>query len=307
MSKHSETKVNRGEPLSIQASTWNTLVDVARRFRRDNASLTLENVPGSEEPSLKLSILNGTATATLSPFSVLKIDAPLENVGVDIYNNSTTSFKGLAPTANTDTIVVTQVDLDKDTIGPAVYLGVTPVKVLVNDATHKYARPVVGQTGYMESATAGPAIILWKAATSGTVFAIINLLGVTSFTGDGSGGDGGGTCGCGWIAGVKDGDCFTLSLESPTGGPTPLALYWEGDSDTGEAKPAIDPLTTLPYLFTICGVDYAVRLYKNDDGEPALELTESGESYTYTHTLSLDCCFTNGAYFTGNGDPECFD
>lgn len=313
MSKHSESKVVRGERLSIQAETWNTLIDVARSYKRDFGEPGANNLPGSGTGNLSVLVQNNSGSTLTYPFKVLKINNTVDDVNADPLNSfSVANFKGIVPTNFEDPIVITQTNLDTSAIGEAVVSGVTQVKLLVNSIAHKYARPVPGQTGYLETSTSGPCKVIWIHGTAvgppDIRWGIVHLIG--SNVGISDEFEGSGICGCGWIKGVQDGDCFTLTLMSPLTGdvPNPLALYWIGDPTTGYAEPPIDPATGLPYTFTICGIEYSVRLSENADGEPTLVFTQDGGSGSDIVTvLSLDCCILNGAYYTGTGRPECFN
>jgi hypothetical protein len=60
-------------------------------------------------------------------------------------------------------------------IGRAYIAGVCPVQVNVTDEAHGYASIADGDTTQLASATSGPAQILWKAAGTGSRWAVVRL------------------------------------------------------------------------------------------------------------------------------------
>ncbi len=104
--------------------------------------------------------------------------------------------------------------------------------------------------------------------------------------------------GCGWLAGATEYDCFTLSVVGAGGNMASLDLdqtlsfawvefeddaypdggYWQSSGD-----------------FTICEFTGGVRLWRNAEGEPQLELLDPA------YIMSLSCCdaASQTLYFSG--------
>lgn len=178
-----ESKVSVGQKIQIKAETWNTLVDVARAYRRDQP--TVENPLGINADAgagLHCLIHNDTGI-DLQVYSVLRLTNPVEDIDADPYNAfGGKAVRGTLPSAGNNSVAITQRSLEAGTFGLALFQGITPCKLFLNNASHEYARPVAGNEVYMETtADSGVAKIIWKSTTvvGGLVWALVQLIGPT--------------------------------------------------------------------------------------------------------------------------------
>jgi hypothetical protein len=165
---------------SRRINAWNA---AARDFLRSGESGAGAPLDSRLGPQLVVSVRNDTG-ADLPDFGVVTLsDSLLAGTDAEQSQRDTREepiLKGLLPAADT-VIAVAQEPIRKDGIGRATVIGVTPCKLLVNDPVHLFARPVAGDATQLETATAGPAEVITKAAAP---WAVVLL-------GGGTGGGGG--------------------------------------------------------------------------------------------------------------------
>jgi hypothetical protein len=109
---------------------------------------------------------------------------------------------------------------------------------------------------------------------------------------------GAGTCSCGWVEGLEQYDCISLTVEGALGKCSCLnatqsypLLY------DGAVKGWTIPTTNVPPKFTACGDQQVTPTFFVDAmGNPALTMRAGSTTYR----LTLDCCGPNSAYFTGD-------
>ncbi len=166
--------VSPGQPLEIPAATWNALLDAAK------AELA-RKIPGNRfgalvstiTPNLTSLVQNTTGTAKTIR-SILKLsDVLLPVADNPIGFTDRPVFIGDTPGSIADRFCVLRDPLDDDAIGRCIIKGEAVVDLLVNDDTHKWARPIAADTDKLESANTGPCEIIWKAGSSGTQKAVV--------------------------------------------------------------------------------------------------------------------------------------
>jgi hypothetical protein len=149
-----------GAPLRISARTWNAL----------QAQLAPHTGAGSHnllrDTSTVISVRNDTSGA-LDRFAVVAVGDPAITLAAnpDEFLNSRV-YTGEAPTA-TSTFAITQTPLAVGAVGQAVLLGETNCLLAVNDEADTHAKPGTS-TADLDTATSGPALILWKEAGTGS-------------------------------------------------------------------------------------------------------------------------------------------
>ena len=169
--------VSRGQPVSIKAPAWNTLMDVAQAFRAGQTGGAAGGGGGVALPNV---LLLNSSGADVAANQVLAITGPAVNpVGgsanlPDFLNRL--YLVGGTPAAPTDPFVITAVPIPNGGTGNVFVSGVCAVKVLMNAATDKYASCIAGDAAKLGSSPVGAARILWAAGASGTVWALVRIL-----------------------------------------------------------------------------------------------------------------------------------
>jgi hypothetical protein len=156
-----------------RVNAWNAAARGFLRSGESGAGAALDDRLG---PQLVVHVRNDTGS-DLPDFGVVTLsDSLLAGTDAEQSQRDTREgpiLKGLLPAADT-VIAVAQEPIRKDAIGRATVIGVTPCKLLVNAAGHLFARPVAGDATQLETATAGPAEIITKAAAP---WAVVLLAG----------------------------------------------------------------------------------------------------------------------------------
>jgi len=164
-------KVRTGDPLIIPAGTYNNFIDAARDFqqRQQNAVQVPQMAAGSETI-----LVRNDSGSDLPRFSVLGIDGILFEPAVD-----------LEPTQDNhkSKFVILAEPIRSTALGRAYITGMCCVQVNVSDESHNFADVAEGQSGYLQTDTAGSAIILWKESGTGIKWALVKLGGASGGTG----------------------------------------------------------------------------------------------------------------------------
>lgn len=170
--------VHAGEPLAIDADTWNALVDAARAYRAGHAG-----PPSAAPVHLPLSSAlhclvkyDASSGSVLPPFSVLRIAGTLTDVDADPHGHQgRPAYLGAVPAAAADQVVVTTEPIRGGKIGRAAVSGLAVCTLDVSDTGHRFAAPVAGDsTKFASSATPGYPVV-WQEAGTGEVWAVILL------------------------------------------------------------------------------------------------------------------------------------
>ena len=175
-------KVQRGDPMRIPASTFNTFVDAARHFRAQQHSSGPQPIAHQGERSPVVVYVRNDSGADRDRFDVLGIDGilftPTDNLDTFVNDHP---LIGVEPTNDTHAgkFVVLAEPVRSNEIGRAYITGVTPVRVDVTDEDHTSADVANANADYLESRATGSAQILWKEAGTGEVWALV-LLGSSS-------------------------------------------------------------------------------------------------------------------------------
>ena len=141
-------KVRAGEPLQIQAETFNAFVDAARHHRQSQRSVSAETTDGSPMDSGRTRVRNQTG-ADCRRYEVLRIGNPLFGPSDNLleYLNHT-SFAGLAIEADDeDRVAILQEPCPQDAIREAIHSGVSIVWL-------------TGETGLRRATTRANAYVL---------------------------------------------------------------------------------------------------------------------------------------------------
>jgi len=169
-------KVYPGDPIRYDAHQHNRAVDAVRAGLRHEHDLSAQPGRYGRKCSGTIPVLNSTGKA-LDPFSIVALTVPI--VGPDADDDEfkrEPALTGVVPTAtNRDVFAILQNGAVVDQIVDGMLVGVSLVQVKVNDAEHEYAKAITGETEHLESDSAGPARILWKAGNTGVVGAVVRL------------------------------------------------------------------------------------------------------------------------------------
>jgi hypothetical protein len=155
----------------LPSQPWNRMLDTLQ-----GQGLGERGAAGWQPDAIEFNVKNMTAGA-LPAYSVLRANAALNSPGDYDYFKTQDALSGDAPTAD-DPFVITQEPIGEDGIGRARILGLTRVQVDIQTEGDKYAVPVAGETGHLESqAGSGPARIIDVEAGTGVKWAAVLLLG----------------------------------------------------------------------------------------------------------------------------------
>lgn len=191
MGEGNEKKVARGARMSIQAQTWNSIIDAVKSHK---ANRWRTGPPGpltnAITPATTIELEN-TVSDFAEAYHVLEIGTPLIEAEDDPVNLAERiGFQGWSPTGDKPIAIMAGACASGD-IGRAVIAGVTPAYVKMLATDHQWANAVAGEDKFLESSLeVGAARILWHDETgllgdpwSGTQIALVQL---------GGGGGGGG-------------------------------------------------------------------------------------------------------------------
>lgn len=157
--------VQSGDAFSIQADTWNTLMDVAK------ATQTGPVAGSASTRQASIIRVKNESGANLPRNSVLGLEDPIFTPGdssLDAFLREVT-FRGATPdiAMHKRRFCVLIDPAPMDVVVRAYVAGVCPVKVDVGDASHEYAGIADAETGNLESSRYGFAQILWREGDEG--------------------------------------------------------------------------------------------------------------------------------------------
>ncbi len=177
-------KVQAGEALHIPASTYNAFADAAMAHRRGQKSTPPGRTGASDWPSCVVPIENNSGS-DCDRYDILGISGTLFSPSdADAFKNNP-ALTGVAPAAadHTGKFAICLTPIASGAIGSALVAGMAPVQINVTDVSHKYAEITEGQGGYLTSAAAGSAQILWVESGTGTKWGLVRLGGGAAITG----------------------------------------------------------------------------------------------------------------------------
>jgi hypothetical protein len=174
-------KVNRGERLDIPAPAWNALMGLCHPQGRPRGGTTVKNLYARNPLAASLVKVRNDHTV-LTAFSILGITDtvlidPATSADTLLHFKQQPTVAGDEPAiaSHRGRFVVLIEDIAGSEYGMAVISGVTPVKIDVRDADHRYAEVKDADTTQLQSGPIGTARILWKESGTGTKWAIVNL------------------------------------------------------------------------------------------------------------------------------------
>ena len=174
-------KVVSGQPLNIPATTYNAMIDAARKANSIN---TFNSETTNSKDYAKVSVLNSSGS-DLDRFFILGIDEPIilpaddqEDFESRITVDGVTPEDGTGGSGASDhrgRFVVLQEPIPDGEIGKARIAGETLCKVNVIDEDDGFADVTDGVEDYLTSANTGSARILWKESGTGEKWALIRI------------------------------------------------------------------------------------------------------------------------------------
>lgn len=172
-------KVQPGQKIrgNFSAAAFNAMAAAAEAYAESQHDM----LPGSSSSLVTQSgviSVKNTSGSDRARFDVLGIESPVFTpaVALDAFKNSVT-VTGTTPTTATHAgrFVVLLEPVANNAIGRAVVAGAVPVQLTIDSDSDKFADVNDGQCGSLKSVKSGAAAILWKAASSGTIWAIIRI------------------------------------------------------------------------------------------------------------------------------------
>lgn len=172
-------KVKPGDPLQIPAQTWNTFIDVAEAFQRQQHAV--RRTPQRDLLNTGILLVRNTSGAARPRFGVLGIAGPVINPDDNLPEfQGQVALRGVVPTAeHVGRFVVLLEPLADGAIGRACVDGLCAARVEVASASDRLADCAIGQAEKLVANPAGTARLLWVAPpTSGypyTGWAVVQL------------------------------------------------------------------------------------------------------------------------------------
>jgi len=169
-------KVRTGQSFRPKADTWNAFVHAAQyvRDREIGGGARIGDLARGETVTIK-----NSSGADRARFNVLAVS----DILIDPDANESEFIRTMALDCdlvenvageNALLYVILQEPIVGDGLGQALLDGITPCKVYVHNEDHQYALPGV-DPGYLDSAAAGIAKILWKGAGTGEQWALVRI------------------------------------------------------------------------------------------------------------------------------------
>jgi len=154
-----------GEPLipALRADNFNSLVEGAERAK--NLATEQPVIEPPRNPAL-IRIYNDT-DVDLDSFAVVEIGEPYitDEDNLDSFQRMPCA-RGIVPTSEDSKVVILRVAAPADYISQAIGSGISPVLLQINNTSHGYAKPIVGDTTGLQTSDSGPWEILWRATQS---------------------------------------------------------------------------------------------------------------------------------------------
>lgn len=171
-------KVKPGDPVRIPAETWNTFIDVADAWRRQQHQI--RRTPQSDVPQTGIVLVRNTSGAARPRFGVLGVAGPILDPEDNLAGfQERATVRGVVPTADhVGRFVVLLEPLADGAIGRACVDGICIARVEVASANDRLADCAAGQTDKLVSNAAGTARLLWVADAANypfTGWAIVQL------------------------------------------------------------------------------------------------------------------------------------
>lgn len=170
-------KVQPGQRLRVPAAAYNAFIDTTVKLR-ESSMAGGRGAAASAARSSTIILVKNAAGADMPQFAVLGLGdaAILPSVNEDEFKTRV-ALNAVAPAAqhSAGNFCITQEPILSGEWGRAVVSGVSIVKVDVTDAGHTHADVTPADAAKLTSATAGPALILWKESGTGTKWAVVSL------------------------------------------------------------------------------------------------------------------------------------
>jgi hypothetical protein len=166
-------KVRPGEPLRLEASTWNAFVDAAAAHQAARHALRVAGPDGAGSQALVW--VRNDSGADRARFELLGLGDPLfaPDTAPDEFQ-SRVCLKGVALVAadHRQSFCVLQEPVASGEMGLGLVWGVTPCQVDVRLATDAFAGVTTAEYGKLSGGDGG-AQILWKESGTGTKWAVV--------------------------------------------------------------------------------------------------------------------------------------
>lgn len=167
--------VRAGQPLSIPATVWNQLLNIARSGTLPTQSTEARTLASRQTGVIEVRNVSGS---NLDAFSVVGLDV----VTIDSDDNlqefkSRVRFDGDIPATSQTGFAILLEPLADGAIGSAAVAGVCAVQVeFATEADYQFADMDAGNTASLLASTEGGAEILWRNGTgAGTVWCVVRL------------------------------------------------------------------------------------------------------------------------------------
>lgn len=172
-------KVRRGDPLSIPANTYNTIVDSAADYLRRTSPGNNGGAQGYAQAGGSIVAVRNDSGAAVARYGVLGIDSividPADNLA-SFQEMPALSCIAPATASHIGQFAIVLAPAASGGIVEAMVAGITPVQINVTDAGHVYADVKDADATQLQSMAAqGGARILWKASGTGTKWALVDV------------------------------------------------------------------------------------------------------------------------------------
>jgi hypothetical protein len=170
-------KVSPGQPFKPSAAMFNTFIDAATRFQRQQQTGGRPQ-RSSLRGATTILVCNNTG-AGLDRYGVGTIDVPI--IGPDDNEDNFLAEPAMSivePTAGDGgNVAIVLEPIAQQRFGLAAIAGASLVQISVSDAGHEYAEAKAGDVTQLQSAATGDIRILWAESGTGTVWTLVRLGG----------------------------------------------------------------------------------------------------------------------------------
>jgi hypothetical protein len=157
-------RVQRGERLTIRADQWNALAALAERAA-DGRFGAANQLPEAYAPNIAL--VRNDHNIRVPRFGVLVITGvvinPATSAALAAEFAARPILRGTAPSLDNDERIVVMLEpVEPGAVGRAAVSGVFACRVNVCDPAHRYAGGKFQDATQLQSAAAGPVLMLWR-------------------------------------------------------------------------------------------------------------------------------------------------
>lgn len=170
-------KLNPGAK-SISSKSYNQMASASEQVQAWQNPFGGKSSPLKNNGNIFIDSYNNSDSA-IDVFAPVELTEPIPLLADDniaySFNAKRPAFKVQPATDKIKNFAISQNKIISKEVGPVLLQGITTAQMKINNGAHQYAK--VNSDGKLESTSLSACRILWKAGTSGTVWAILQLGG----------------------------------------------------------------------------------------------------------------------------------